>query len=439
MQTLLFMTVLFMGFQLFLQTKQGGTADDTRKSSDIWATMVKDNADLKDLTIAKDLPKYEERYKQEAAKDKVPQAEIDKQLFRAELLVADTEYKDGLEHKDFAYAKISRAYNRLKGKFEQYYGTPMWQVTVPVTPYKPGEPSEISAATLYPALVSDLSVRHKQELVWGLIPGYQLIDLLVAATGRLPGFSYWFAAMLLAVVVRGAVWPLTQKQFVWGRQMMQLQPLVKEIEAKHKGKDGRVTDNMAFQNDIMKLYKEYGINPLSGCAPMAIQAPFFLLVYQCMIHYQFEFTKGHFLWINPGASKLGMIPVAPNLGERDYILITLYAITMVITQMLTPVTDITQVKRQRLMGIGISLVIGISMFFYTLPSAFVLYWIFTNIIATTQSLLVYRMHLPPLEKKLTIPGGVLPVDAAAVGQNGVDPGFFSKTGTTKSHKPKKKK
>lgn len=441
MQSLLFMMVLFMGYQIFVGQRQGGMANDTRTSQQVWAEMEKLNSEAKDLSIAKLLPVYEQKYKDEAAKAKTPQKQVDEQLWKAMVLVADTEARSAHEHPEHAITKESRAFQTLKGKFEQNHATPMWDVTVKVAPYKDGWPVQQSAGTLYQQLVTDLSLRHKTDLVWGLVPGYKLVDFLVGITGKVPGFSYWFAALLLAVVVRGTVWPLTQKQYKWGRQMQQLQPYMKELEAKHKDKNGHVTDQAAYQADVMKLYKEYGVNPFSGCAPMAVQLPFFFLVYACMLHYQFEFTKGTFLWINPGTTgKLfGLVPIAPNLGERDYILIVLYGISMVVSQMLTPVSDISNAKQQRIMGLVAALFAAGYMFFIPLPSAFVLYWFFTNLMATGQSLLVNRMHLPPLQKKVTVSGGVVPVDAAAVGQNGIDPGFFSKTGTTKSHKPKKKK
>ena len=440
MQTLLLMMVLFMGFQVFFG-QRGNKADDTRSANEVWAEMQKLNGEAKDMSIAKLLPVYEQKYKEEAGKAKTPQKEIDVQLWKAMLLVADTEMRSALEHPEHAITKETRAFQTLRGKFEQNQGTPMWDVAVPVAPYKEGWPSEQSANTLYHSVVTDLSLRNKTDLVWGFIPGYKIIDFLVSLTGKAPAFSYWFAALLLAVVVRSLVWPLTQRQFIWGRQMQQLQPLVKELEAKHKDKNGQVTDQAGYQADIMKLYKEYGINPFSGCAPMAIQLPFFFAVYSCMLHYQFEFTKGVFLWINPTTPHklLGFIPVAPNLGERDYILIVLYGISMVVSQLLTPVSDISNAKQQRIMGLVAALFAAGYMFFIPLPSAFVLYWFFTNVLATSQSLLVSRIKLPPLQKKMTVAGGAVPVDAATVGQNGVDPGFFSKTGTTKSHKPKKKK
>lgn len=443
MQTLLFMMVLFMGYQIFIGQRMGGNAADTRTANEVWADMQKLNAEAKDLSIAKMLPVYEQKFKDEAAKAKKPQKEIDEQLWRAMLLVADTEFRSALEHPEHAITKETRAFQTLKGRFEQNHTTPMWDVSVPVAAYKNGWPTQQSANTLYTSLVTDLSLRHKTDLVWGLVPGYKFIDFLVGLTGKVPAVSYWLAALLLAVLVRGTVWPLTQKQYKWGRQMQQLQPYMKELEAKYKDKNGQVPQDKqaAYQGDVMKLYKEYGVNPFSGCAPMAVQLPFFLLVYSCMLHYQFEFTKGTFLWINPGTTgKLfGFIPVAPNLGERDYILIVFYGISMVVSQMLTPVSDLSNAKQQRIMGLVAALFAAGYMFFIPLPSAFVLYWFFTNLLATGQSLLVSRMHLPPLQKKVTIAGGAVPVDAATVGQNGVDPGFFSKTGTTKSHKPKKKK
>jgi YidC/Oxa1 family membrane protein insertase len=138
--------------------------------------------------------------------------------------------------------------------------------------------------------------------------------------------------------------------------------------------------------------------------------PLFYTIYLCMLHYQFEFQKGTFLWINPAMSKATNGFVAPNLGQQDTILVLIYGITMMITTLLTPVSDPTQARQQRLMGVGITLVFTMFMFTGAVPvvSGFVLYWIFTNILATTQSLILYRRPLPPLQKVNTSAGGVYP-------------------------------
>src|SRR6185312_17302336 len=98
-----------------------------------------------------------------------------------------------------------------------------------------------------------------------------------------------------------------------------------------------------------------------------------------------------------------------NLGELDPILIVIYGITMLSSTLLAPVSDPSQIKQQRLMGVGISFVWTIFMFFWPVPSGFVLYWTFTNILSTAQSLRAYRLPLPPLRKVNAAGGGVYPM------------------------------
>ena len=202
----------------------------------------------------------------------------------------------------------------------------------------------------------------------------------------------------------------------------------------------------ALNFKVMELYKEYGINPMAGCGPALLQMPLFLAIYQCMLYYKFEFQKGTFLWINPSTSAATNGFVAPNLGERDYILLVLYGASMIATTLLTPVSDPSNAKQQRLMGVGIAIFFTFLMFtgVFPVPAAFVLYWIFTNVMATAQSLRAYRLPLPPLEKKVTKPGGVYPVPGASgAGTNGsassVSTNAYKGTGAPKLHKPKKKR
>jgi YidC/Oxa1 family membrane protein insertase len=230
------------------------------------------------------------------------------------------------------------------------------------------------------------------------------MDFLVGLTGHTPAISYAVAAFLLALLVRSVVFKLATKQIMSGRRMSQLMPLVKEI------KDAHPDDPAMVNTKTMALYKEYGVNPFAGCGPAFVQMPLFYAIYSCMVAYQFEFEKGTFLWINPTTSKATNGFIAPNLGQQDTILVMIYGITMLITTLLTPVSDPAQAKQQRLMGIGITVLFTAFMFMGAVPvvSGFVLYWIFTNILATTQSLVLYRRPLPPLQKVTTAPGGVYP-------------------------------
>ena len=179
--------------------------------------------------------------------------------------------------------------------------------------------------------------------------------------------------------------------------------------------------------------------------------PLFFTVYNFMLHYQFAFKKGTFLWINASTSAASHGFFAPDLGSRDYVLIVIYGITMVVSTLLMPVSDPTQVKQQRLMGVGMGLLFTFMMFTgaFPTPAAFVLYWVFTNLLATAQSLRAYRLPIPPLEKVNTKPGGVFPMPPPKDGGSGgigkpngkpTSP-IVSSTGTGRpaKHTPKKRK
>ncbi|HXH61697.1 MAG TPA: YidC/Oxa1 family membrane protein insertase [Fimbriimonadaceae bacterium] len=437
--TILMWGVLFItGYFLFFGNK--GPAD-TRSADEIYQKIVQLNKAADYQGIQTEVRNYDNKLKEDVANGKVSPKERDEKEFSVTLMQAQTLYVAG--HKTDNHGLIEQSYNTIKGEYERYHNSDLWTHVVEVEPYKDTLPQkEITAQQFYTFIVAELGKYNKTATLLGYIPGYGMMDWLVKLTGSVPGFSYWFAAFLLALIVRLAVLPLAQKQYKWGRKMSQLAPYIKEIKEKFTDKKtGKVSDQQAMSAETMELYKRYGMNPFSGCLPAIIQMPLFLIIYRCMLLYRFEFTKGYFLWIKPGATSFLGLHLAPNLGERDYLLIVLYGISMIATSMLTPVSDPANAKQQRLMGIGVGVFFAISMFFYSLPSAFIAYWIFTNILATAQSLYVYRLPLEPLVPVQTAAGGVIPTSGTP--KNGkatnVDPGFFGKTGKGKSKSKKKKK
>lgn len=371
--------------------------------------------------------------------------------FPAAAKEADAEAKYGLSPSQTALLRNS-AFNVLAGYERKLQGTPLWtqQFPVPATELAPERFPwrQWSAKEFYEKLVDDISVRNRTEMVYGVFPGYKIIDALVNFTGAVPGFSYAFAAFLLALLVRITVYPLVQKQLLWGRKMQQLAPLLKEIREQYT-KDGKVTNGAEMQQRTMALYGEYGMNPFSGCLPMAIQFPLFITVYQFMLQYQFAFHRGTFLWINSASSAATHGFFAPTLGDRDYLLIILYGLSMVSSTLLMPVSDPTQIKQQKMMGIGFGLLFTFMMFTgaFPTPGAFVLYWVFTNLLATAQSLRAYRLPVPPLEKVNTKAGGVFPKspffpappDPRPNGKSSQTIQMPKSTGTPAKHKPKKRK
>lgn len=213
---------------------------------------------------------------------------------------------------------------------------------------------------------------------------YKIMDSLVAVTHRIPWFSYWFAIILLTVIVKILITPLTKAQFKGMREMQRIQPLIKELQEKYKG------DQRVLGEKTMQLYKEHGVNPLAGCLPILIQMPILILVYTMIRYYEQQFANGSFLWIgwNP-VEHLFNIPLmgrpvwitAANLAQPDLILLVLYTVSMVVSQRLS-VVDPTQAEQQKMM----SIMMPVMFFFFIgyLPSAFVLYWLTFNILQTWQ-------------------------------------------------------
>lgn len=444
MQNLLLFAVIMIAFNLYM-SNQRNQAADTRTVDQILATMRDDNAQIKDLTISKvDFPALQNKLKAE----KISQDLKDQYEIQGAILAADTGLKAGILRNDLG--RLTNAYMLLQGYEGKFRDKPVWSQSVPIAvPLKgtipelvsPAGPAQWTGQQLFASAVTILDQHNKDTLVWGFFPGYQMIDFLVNLTGA-HSYSYWIAAVLLAVVVRAIVFPLYQKQMMHSRQMMQLSPLVKEIQEKFKG------DQTEIQTRTMALYKEYGLNPMAGCLPMAIQMPLIFLVYQCMIRYRFEFQKGIFLWVSPAGHKILPALAAINLGQKDYILLALYGISMISTSLLMPVADPSNAKQGRIMGVSMSGLFAVMMFFYpALPSAFVLYWTTTNLLATIQSLMIYRTPMQPLVKLNTPSGGVYPTDSLNGNGNGKPKGWLqtdfgtgpSKTGKPVKHKPKKRK
>ncbi len=433
MQTLLLAAAVFMLFQV-ITNSQKPSAPDPRTATQVYADLLKLNKEVKEASAAQLNTVYEHKIRDEGASAKASQAQMDAQVLRGSLVVSDTFYKSALILSDKgdnpkALQKLNAAYMNLHNRAGQWRDKPEWNQPIDLIP-DPAFPSAVSGNSLYGKVIDEISARNKTDLILGIIPGYAIIDTLVRLTGAIPSFSYAFAALILAIIVRAIVWPLAQRQLMWSRQMSQLGPLVAELKQKYEGTE--------LSQKQMELYKEYGINPAAGCLPAMLQMPLFLIIYQCMLHYKFEFQKGTFLWISPAVAKSTGF-TAPNLGERDYILLVLYASSMVVSTLLSPITDPSNARQQRLMGIGMSVIFTATMFtpLFIVPSAFVLYWTFTNIFSTIQSLRAYRMPLQPLQKVNGPHGSVLPKNGITNGaMNGT---MFKNTGAPKVQKPKPKK
>ncbi|MCA1832639.1 MAG: YidC/Oxa1 family membrane protein insertase [Actinomycetota bacterium] len=112
--------------------------------------------------------------------------------------------------------------------------------------------------------------------IWGAIEGFFGLLLNAFYQGIHPLFgsaSYGIAIILLTLVTRLVIAPLGVKQIRSMQKMQTLQPKIKELQKKYKG------DRQKLNEEMMKLYKEHGANPLGGCVPMIAQFPVFIALY----------------------------------------------------------------------------------------------------------------------------------------------------------------
>ena len=115
-------------------------------------------------------------------------------------------------------------------------------------------------------------------LAWLFTPIFKFLFIILAAVYNLfwglgfPGAVGW-AIVALTLVVRGVLIPLFRLQLVSQRRMQMLQPEMREIQKRFKG------DRVKAQQAQQELYKERGINPLSGCLPLLLQLPLLFIMY----------------------------------------------------------------------------------------------------------------------------------------------------------------
>ena len=106
--------------------------------------------------------------------------------------------------------------------------------------------------------------------------------------------SYGVGIILLTVIIRLAMWPLGVSQQRSMKMMQTLQPKLKAIQDRYKN------DPQTMQRKMMEFYKEHKFNPMSGCFPLLIQMPIFILLYSALMSPQFIQMAGNtqFLFVN---------------------------------------------------------------------------------------------------------------------------------------------
>jgi YidC/Oxa1 family membrane protein insertase len=197
--------------------------------------------------------------------------------------------------------------------------------------------------------------------------------------------DYGVAILVLTLVVRLVLWPLQSKANQTMRKTALLGPKMQELREKYKD------DPTRMNQEVMKLYKQYGINPVGGCLPMAIQIPIFFGLYQ-MLAQAVELRNARFLWVHD-LSQPDTVAHLPVLGWPINIIPLLMAATQVWLMAMTPKTgDPTQ--RRIMMFTPLMFLF----FCYNFAAALALYYTAQNLFSILQFYQNKRQPMPTLEK-----------------------------------------
>jgi len=209
---------------------------------------------------------------------------------------------------------------------------------------------------------------------------YKLMDFFVRIFGGAGSYAYFLAILAISVLVRLLMTPLSNKQYASMKEMQKIQPYVKELQAKYK------SDPQVMMRKQQELYKEHGVNMFGGCLPSLAQLPFFILLYQMIVRYQYHFSGGHFLWIGSPLSHTFPAYLGTSLAQLDIPLLVLYGLSMFVQSkmMATPSADPQQAEQQRMMSIMMPFMGTYFFYVYKLPSAFVLYYLISNLLMMGQ-------------------------------------------------------
>ncbi|MCK9239431.1 membrane protein insertase YidC [Desulfocurvus sp.] len=182
--------------------------------------------------------------------------------------------------------------------------------------------------------------------------------------------NWGVAIIILTIIIKLAFWPLSQKSYQSMNKMKKIQPLMAKVREQYKD------DRQKMNEEMMRLYKTYKVNPAGGCLPMLLQIPVFLALYQALLG-AVELRHAAFI---PHLPFTDLVWLA-DLSAKDpfYITPLVMGATMFLQQKMTPAPgDPTQAKIMLFMPVIFTFM------FLNFPSGLVVYWLVNNVLSIAQ-------------------------------------------------------
>ena len=267
-------------------------------------------------------------------------------------------------------------------------GEPQAWIEWPEVTLKPGEQQAWSARLYAGPLDYRFLDALKLDHAVTLGTFTTITRLLRAAMNSLTGWlnSYGAAIVVLTLLLSLVFAPLTWASFRTMKKMELVQPELKALQERHR------SDPRRLNEEVMKIYKKRGVNPLGGCLPLLLQMPIFIALYQVLSRSP-ELRGAHFLIIKDLSAPDAIIPlptVLPVLGSAINVLPLAMAGMMFLQQRMSSKGRVLTEEQRVQQQVFKVMPVLFGVMFYTLPSGLVLYWLLNTTFAVVQQQLVLR-------------------------------------------------
>ncbi|MCC8194042.1 MAG: membrane protein insertase YidC [Deltaproteobacteria bacterium] len=238
----------------------------------------------------------------------------------------------------------------------------------------PSQPAELEAAYFIGPKEQKLLNAEPGDL--GKAINYGMFSIVARPLIAMLDFFYTYvgnwgvAIILLTLVIKIILWPLSYKSYKSMEQMKKLQPMMAKLKEKYGD------DREAMNREMMQLYKTYKVNPASGCLPILVQIPVFIGLYQGLLG-SIQLRHASFIPHIPFTDYVWLADL--SVKDPYYITPIIMGLTMLLQQRLTPAAgDPTQQKIMMIMPVVFTF------FFLNFPSGLVVYWLANNVISIAQ-------------------------------------------------------
>ncbi|NJD67546.1 MAG: membrane protein insertase YidC [candidate division NC10 bacterium] len=208
-------------------------------------------------------------------------------------------------------------------------------------------------------------------------PALYLLRFLHRVSG-----NYGVAIILVALIQKIVLHPLTVKSLRSMQAMKDLQPKIAAISERNKNNATKK------QQEVMALYRKHGVNPLGGCLPMLLQLPIFVALYNALSS-SVEMWRAPFLWIND-LSRPDALFTVEMWGLKDYpfnLLALLMGASMFFQQKMSPPSSSDPQQAKMMLWMMPTL---FTFMFWNFPSGLVLYWLVNNVLQMGQQAWLQR-------------------------------------------------